>query len=103
RHPGAVRSKGPAVRRFVDPEQLGVEPEALGRKEMPLDAAAILIRVAELSAHPRSAAIQQPLFRLDKKTRRDLRAVIEGGCNWQRSVGFEIIQPTHEVLSVDRH
>jgi hypothetical protein len=44
-----------------------------------------------LPAHPRSAAIQHPLFRLDEITRRDLGAVIECGGERQRSVGFEVI------------
>ena len=69
---------------------------------MPLYPTAILLRVAELSAHPRSTAIQHPLFRVDEVTRRELGAVVECGCERKRSIGFEIIKPTHEVLPVDR-
>src|SRR4029453_9086863 len=90
------------IRSFVDAEQLCVEPESLGRKVMPLYPTAILMRVAELPAHPRSAAIQHHLFRLDKVTRGDLGAAVECGCERKWSVGFEITEPTHEVLPVDR-
>src|SRR5678816_860587 len=106
RHPArqtcGVRSKGPAIRSLIDPEQLCVDPESLGRKEMPLYPTAVLMRVAELPPHPRSAAIEHHLFRIDKTARRELGPVVVCGCERKQAVGFEVIQPTHEVLSVDR-
>ena len=33
---------------------------------------------------------------------RQLEAVVECGFERKRSVGFEVVQPTHEVLPVDR-
>src|SRR5262245_5800757 len=71
-HPGGIRSKGPAVRSSLDLEQLCIEPESLGRKEIPLHPAAILMGVAELPAHPRAAAIDHDLFRRDEVTRGEL-------------------------------
>src|SRR5688572_29122801 len=62
----------------------------------------ILMGVAELSMHPRTATVQHPLFRLDKITHRDLAAAVECGGERKWSVGFEITEPTHEVLPVDR-
>src|SRR5262249_20497559 len=87
RQPCGIRSKCPAIRSFVYPEQLGVDPESLGWKEKPLYPTAILIRVAELPAHPRSAGIRHQLFRFDKIARRELAAVIECGCERQGSIG----------------
>ena len=69
---------------------------------MPLHPAAVLVRVAELSAHPRSAAVHHHFFGVDEITRRELGAVVERGCERKRAVGLEIVQPAHEVLPVDR-
>ena len=76
RHPAihtcGIRSKRPAIRSFVDPDQLGVEPQPLGRKEIPFDTTAVLMRVAKLSKDLGPAAIQHELLGNDKMTRRQL-------------------------------
>ena len=77
------------------------QSRSVGRKYH-FRAAAILVGVAEIPVHPRGAAVQHPLFRLDKKTRRDLGAAVERGRDRKWSVGYEVVQPTHEVLRVER-
>src|SRR6185503_6987168 len=97
-----IRSEGPAIRSFVDADQLSVEPQPLGRKEIPFGTTAILMRVAKLPEDVGPAPIQHQGFGNDKMTRRPLEAVVVRGCEWQRPVGFEVVEPTHEVLRVDR-
>src|SRR3954467_6111752 len=87
---------------MIHAEQLRVEPESFGREEMPLYATAVLVSVPELPAHPRSAAVDHHLFRIDKITRRDLAAAVERRGQRKRAVGFEITESAHEVLPVDR-
>ena len=61
----------------MDPHQLCVEPQPLGRKEIPFDTTAILMRVAKLPKDLGAAAIQHELLGNDKMTRRQFIAVVE--------------------------
>src|SRR6185436_14861177 len=79
-----------------------VEPQSLGRKEIPPCPTAILGRVAELSKDLGPAAIKLELLGNDKITRRQLKALVKCGCERKRPVGYEITEPTPEVLPVDR-
>src|SRR5262245_27346679 len=66
RHASAVLGDRRAIGGFVNPQSLSCEPGALGRDEKPLETTGVLIRVAELPAHPRAAAIDHPLLRNEK-------------------------------------
>src|SRR5215204_3611687 len=85
-----IRSKGAAIRNFGHPHQLAAEPQALGRKEMPLETAGIFMRVPELSEDHRSAGIQHQLPGNDKFARRQIKAVVECGRERKRPVGFKV-------------
>src|SRR5687767_3536369 len=68
---------------------------------MPFDACSELIRVFELSKDRRSASIDHQFFGNDKMAHGQFKAVIKCGCERERPVGREIIQPTRVVLPVD--
>ena len=65
--PRGIRRKGPAVRSFVDSEQLGVQPHSLGWKEIQPCPSAIFGRVAKLSKDLSPAAVKLQLLGNDKE------------------------------------
>src|SRR5262249_21083024 len=87
---------------MIDLEQLTVQPQPLGWKEMPLHPAAKLVGVTELPSYPRAAAVHHHFFRCDEITRADFGAMVHRGCYGQRAVGLEIGEPADKVLPVDR-
>src|SRR5262245_56181418 len=101
-HTCCVRRERPAIRSMVDAEQFCVEPQPLGWKEMPPCADTIFGRVAKLSKDYGSAGIKLELSGNNEVTCCQLKAVVKCRCQRKRSVGYEITQPAHEVLPVDR-
>jgi len=69
---------------------------------IPFHAGSVFIGIAELAEDERRSAIQFPFLRDDKRPHYRLEAVVEGRGDGNRAVGTESVQPSKEVLAIDR-